>query len=51
MSIFITNLAFAGDSEVINAAKIAILLASITAGTLGRESYEPVLTLYKKENL
>ena len=35
MSIFITNLAFAGDSEVINASKIAILLASLTAGTLG----------------
>jgi len=35
MSIFITNLAFAGDAAVINASKMAILLASITAGTLG----------------
>ncbi|MBK6998819.1 MAG: Na+/H+ antiporter NhaA [Rhodoferax sp.] len=35
MSIFITNLAFVGHAETINAAKIAILLASATAGTLG----------------
>jgi Na+:H+ antiporter, NhaA family len=35
MSIFITNLAFAGNDETINASKIAILLASLTAGTIG----------------
>jgi Na+:H+ antiporter, NhaA family len=35
MSIFITNLAFAGQPEVINAAKMAILMASVTAGLLG----------------
>jgi NhaA family Na+:H+ antiporter len=35
MSIFITNLAFAGQAEVINASKMAILLASLTAGTAG----------------
>ena len=35
MSIFITNLAFAGQPEIINAAKMAILLASVTAGVLG----------------
>jgi NhaA family Na+:H+ antiporter len=35
MSIFITNLAFAGNAEVINASKMAILLASLTAGTIG----------------
>jgi NhaA family Na+:H+ antiporter len=35
MSIFITNLAFAGNSEMINASKMAILLASLTAGTIG----------------
>lgn len=35
MSIFITNLAFAGDAAAINAAKMAILLASLTAGTAG----------------
>ncbi len=35
MSIFITNLAFAGESGVINASKMAILLASMTAGTIG----------------
>ena len=35
MSIFITNLAFAGNSEIINASKVAILLASVTAGTIG----------------
>ena len=35
MSIFITNLAYAGNSEMITASKIAILFASLTAGTLG----------------
>lgn len=35
MSIFITNLAFAGDVAAINASKMAILLASITAGVIG----------------
>jgi Na+:H+ antiporter, NhaA family len=35
MSIFITNLAFAGNAEITNASKMAILLASLAAGTLG----------------
>ena len=35
MSIFITNLAFVGDMETINSSKIAILLASLSAGTIG----------------
>jgi NhaA family Na+:H+ antiporter len=35
MSIFITNLAFAGETDVINASKMAILLTSFTAGTVG----------------
>jgi NhaA family Na+:H+ antiporter len=35
MSIFITNLAFAGRPELVNASKMAILLASLAAGTLG----------------
>jgi NhaA family Na+:H+ antiporter len=35
MSIFITNLAFEGNMETINASKMAILLASLTAGTIG----------------
>jgi NhaA family Na+:H+ antiporter len=35
MSIFITNLAFAGEAGVINASKMAILLASLAAGTAG----------------
>lgn len=35
MSIFITNLAFAGESVLINSSKMAILLASLTAGALG----------------
>lgn len=35
MSIFITNLAFAGNAEMINASKMAVLLASLTAGTIG----------------
>ncbi len=35
MSIFITNLAFVGEPNLINASKMAILLASLTAGTIG----------------
>lgn len=35
MSIFITNLAFAGDPAVANASKLAILTASLAAGTVG----------------
>ena len=35
MSIFITNLAFAGNAETIGASKMAILLASLTAGAAG----------------
>ena len=35
MSIFITNLAFTGNADVINASKMAILLASLTAGIIG----------------
>lgn len=35
MSIFITNLAFAGQAEVINSSKLAILLASLMAGLAG----------------
>lgn len=35
MSIFITNLAFTGEANVINASKMAILLASLTAGIIG----------------
>jgi NhaA family Na+:H+ antiporter len=35
MSIFITNLAFAGNDEAINASKMAVLLASLTAGSIG----------------
>jgi NhaA family Na+:H+ antiporter len=35
MSIFITNLAFTGEATVINSSKMAILLASLTAGILG----------------
>jgi NhaA family Na+:H+ antiporter len=35
MSIFIANLAFATNAQVINASKIAILLASLAAGVLG----------------
>jgi len=35
MSIFITNLAFSGNPETINASKIAILLASLVAGVFG----------------
>ncbi|OYO30123.1 Na+/H+ antiporter NhaA [Janthinobacterium sp. PC23-8] len=35
MSIFITNLAFVGQAELINASKMAILLASFAAGLAG----------------
>jgi NhaA family Na+:H+ antiporter len=35
MSIFISNLAFVRNAEMINASKMAILLASLTAGTIG----------------
>ena len=35
MSIFITNLAYAGNPEVITASKIAILLSSLAAGAVG----------------
>jgi len=35
MSIFITNLAFTGNPEIINDSKMAILLSSLTAGILG----------------
>ena len=35
MSIFITNLAFSENAAMINASKMAILIASLTAGTIG----------------
>jgi NhaA family Na+:H+ antiporter len=35
MSIFITNLAFVGNAAEINGSKMAILLASLVAGTVG----------------
>jgi len=35
MSIFITNLAFVGEANIINASKMAILLASLIAGMIG----------------
>lgn len=35
MSIFITNLSFVGKPELISASKVAILLSSLTAGTVG----------------
>jgi len=35
MSIFITNLAFAGQADVVTASKIAILAASLAAGVMG----------------
>jgi NhaA family Na+:H+ antiporter len=35
MSIFITNLAFAGNDVLINASKMTVLLASLAAGTAG----------------
>jgi len=35
MSVFITNLAFVGNVEAINTSKLAIVLASLTAGVVG----------------
>jgi Na+:H+ antiporter, NhaA family len=35
MSIFITNLAFEGEPDIVNASKLAILLASVVAGLAG----------------
>lgn len=35
MSIFITNLAFTGQAEVVNASKMAILIASLVSGIAG----------------
>ncbi|HEY9282967.1 MAG TPA: Na+/H+ antiporter NhaA [Pyrinomonadaceae bacterium] len=35
MSIFITNLAFAGEAEAVSASKLAILVASLAAGAAG----------------
>jgi len=35
MSIFIANLAFVGHGETINASQMAILFASLIAGTVG----------------
>lgn len=35
MSIFITNLAFVGQAGIVNASKMAILIASVLAGLLG----------------
>lgn len=35
MSIFITNLAFVGNADTINTSKMAFLLASLAAGTIG----------------
>jgi Na+:H+ antiporter, NhaA family len=35
MSIFITNLAFTGEADLVNASKMAILLASLTSGLIG----------------
>jgi NhaA family Na+:H+ antiporter len=35
MSIFVTNLAFEGQPAVINASKMAVLVASLLAGVLG----------------
>jgi NhaA family Na+:H+ antiporter len=35
MSIFITNLAFAGNAEYVNASKMAILIASLASGIIG----------------
>ena len=35
MSIFIANLAFVGEPDVINASKMAILVASLAAGSIG----------------
>jgi NhaA family Na+:H+ antiporter len=35
MSIFITNLAFPDNALIVSASKMTILLASLTAGTVG----------------
>jgi NhaA family Na+:H+ antiporter len=35
MSIFITNLAFAGHADVVNGSKLAVLTASLIAGVAG----------------
>ena len=35
MSIFITNLAFTGQVELVNSSKMAVLIGSLTAGTIG----------------
>ena len=35
MSIYITNLAFTGEADVINSSKMSILLASLAAGIVG----------------
>lgn len=35
MSIFIANLAFEGETDIINSSKLAILCASVTAGAMG----------------
>ncbi|CAN5369290.1 hypothetical protein BH20ACI2_BH20ACI2_17670 [soil metagenome] len=35
MLIFITNLAFTGGAQIINASKIAVLMASLAAGAIG----------------
>jgi Na+:H+ antiporter, NhaA family len=35
MSIFITNLAFAGQMDLINSSKMAVLMASATAAVMG----------------
>jgi NhaA family Na+:H+ antiporter len=35
MSIFVTNLAFEGQPALINASKMAVLIASLLAGILG----------------
>jgi Na+:H+ antiporter, NhaA family len=35
MSIFISNLAFAGDASLIDSSKLAVLVASVVAGALG----------------
>lgn len=52
MSIFITNLAFVGNMETINASKIAILLASLAAGTIGflwLKAFAPVASVKRGE--
>ena len=35
MSIFITNLAFAGSAALVNSSKLAVLVASLVAGVPG----------------